>query len=228
MELRGHTLRVLCLHGFRTNAVVMRHQMRGFRESFGDGGADFVFLEGPFLAMEPTDEAISSAFGDEMHYFEWYADKFGGEYPERYSGWEHSIAHIQDHIRRTGPYDVVVGFSQGGIMATILTAQYQAQGGPMPFKAVVLVGIADTPRDGMPASVELMSHSKTHCLDTPAIIIMSEADPFFSSGVSIVDLFDKAKRRYFLHDEGHKFPSSRRYRTMYDEVTRELWRICRE
>ncbi|KAF0695592.1 Aste57867_13632 [Aphanomyces stellatus] len=222
----GRKLRVLCLHGFRTNAIVMEYQMRGFRQAFGDDGADFVFLEGPFVAIEPTEDAISAMFGTKTPFYEWFADKFDTVHRERYSGWEHSIAHIQDHIRRTRPYDVVVGFSQGGIMATILTAQYQAQGVPAPYKAVVLVGVADVPRDGIPAA--LQQSSNVFCLHMPAMVIMGEYDPFFLKGMAIVNVFDKDSRRFFLHGDGHKFPSFSRYRSLYDELTRELRHLCRE
>ncbi|ETW01246.1 hypothetical protein H310_06830 [Aphanomyces invadans] len=192
----------------------MRHQVRGFRESFGPR-AVFEYLNAPFTANGPTEDAIQDKFGSSEPFFEWFRDDphAGQRGSDRYVGWEHSLAYLMRHLSSHIPYDIILGFSQGGMMATLLTAHYQAEQVPLPFKAIVCVGVVSWPLDGMPPSME--SSTK---LKVPAMIVLGEADTFFDTGKELVHVFDKATRRFFVHAEGHKFPSVKNHRALYDEI----------
>ncbi|KAF0745016.1 hypothetical protein Ae201684_000596 [Aphanomyces euteiches] len=228
MASRNRKLRVLCLHGFRTNTAVMFHQVRGFRLAFGEseGLAEFSYLEGPFVATGPTEDAIQEKFGSTAPFYEWFVvqteHKSNGTERTRYVGWEHSLTYAMKYVDSHGPFDIVLGFSQGGMIATLLTAHYQASGKPAPFKAVVLVGVVSDPHEGLPT--ELGSWQEG--LKMPAMVVLGETDPFFETGKNILRVYEKPSRRFFLHSEGHKFPSYSRYTALYDEVAHTVRRIC--
>ncbi|RHY38851.1 hypothetical protein DYB34_002877 [Aphanomyces astaci] len=212
------------IHDFRTNATVMHHQVRGFRESFGDG-AEFFYVNGPFPANGPMEDAIEAKFGSSAPFFEWFrGDPVEGDdiTGTRYVGWEHSLAYLLRHLNTHKPYDIVLGFCQGGMMATLLAAHFQADHTPFPFKAVVCVGVVSPPLDGVAPSLNLglSTTGKTPRgeLKVPAMIVLGEADPFFRTGKYLVHVYDKATRRYFVHAEGHKFPSVKNHHALYDEI----------
>lgn len=131
-----HKIRVLCLHGYRTNATVMAAQTQVLRYALGDV-AEFEFLNGPFKA---TDLVIEKLFGDTAPFREWFrvpiigkrdvgpgsdselntaaeAAKVSGamdqqnEWYLEYEGIDEAIALVGETVAKRGPFDVVVGFS---------------------------------------------------------------------------------------------------------------------
>ncbi|TYZ63264.1 hypothetical protein PybrP1_009455 [[Pythium] brassicae (nom. inval.)] len=68
-------LRVLCLHGFRTNTDVMRTQTQGMRDALGPH-AEFVFVNGPFPSGGTTDEVILRKYGADAQFFEWWQVRY--------------------------------------------------------------------------------------------------------------------------------------------------------
>mmetsp|Transcript_75507 Transcript_75507/g.147859 ORF Transcript_75507/g.147859 Transcript_75507/m.147859 type:complete len:391 (-) Transcript_75507:113-1285(-) len=112
-------IRALCLHGFRTNADLMKMQTMAFRNSFAPEEIELRFLEGPRRTDVPYDPLLERLVS--APFFEWFNTiEEGGAL--RYEGLDEAVAKVQKVINTEGPFDVLVGFSQGGILATLLTA----------------------------------------------------------------------------------------------------------
>jgi acetyl esterase/lipase len=118
-------LRVLCLHGYHGSGRVLRSQMAPFAASL-EALVDFVYIDAPSLAA-----------GD---YGWWHAvdadrdrasDDPGVDGPHRhYKGWAHTRDAIVTCFETQGPFDGILGFSQGAALAGLLVGLRAPVDGP--------------------------------------------------------------------------------------------------
>lgn len=111
---------ILCIHGYRSSAEVMELQMRPYVSAIGTD-ADFVFAQAHTRSTGPQDPTIP----DEVPTFEWYG-VVGGSYEE---GWlrepqKDVLDTGLDAIAAQGAFDGVIGFSQGGAIASLVDARW--------------------------------------------------------------------------------------------------------
>ena len=116
-------LNILVLHSFRQNARVMRSRTRKMRKSLEDI-ADLTFANAPlpYAPKGEVKEAVLAAFGklrDTEHQRCWWN---ASEDNSVYHGIELSFAYIDYLCRNYGPFDGIIGFSQGGALAGLLAA----------------------------------------------------------------------------------------------------------
>jgi len=104
--------RFLCLHGFRTSSHILRQQLRRWPKSVL-GKLDLVFLDAPYLAQGKSE--VEGYF--DPPYYEWF--QFSEDY-QVYNNFEESIAYIEDFMTKHGPFDGLMGFSQGAILSAAL------------------------------------------------------------------------------------------------------------
>ncbi|KAH9110282.1 hypothetical protein LEN26_010452 [Aphanomyces euteiches] len=205
-------IRVLCLHGFRTSTSVMKVQVADFLHAFDPSEVHVTFLNAPYPASGPAYDDVGEFFGKDGPYYEWWNVD-----DSKYGGWKKSLEYLQEQVQARGPFDVIVGFSQGATMATLLAVHYQAQG-VIPFKAVVLVcGLV--PIDGMPSDVIE--------INMPSIHVLGESDPVFDLGQALVDIYASTPSRHvFKHPDGHKFPAATHSKGIFDQVATILRTLC--
>ncbi|XP_068638071.1 uncharacterized protein [Aristolochia californica] len=101
--------RLLCLHGFRTSAEIMKKQIGKWPQSVL-GKLDLVFVDAPFPAEGKSD--VEGIFPPP--YYEWF--QFDREFTE-YRNFEECLAYIEEQIIKLGPFDGLLGFSQGAILS---------------------------------------------------------------------------------------------------------------
>jgi len=242
-------LRVLCLHGFRTNARVMEGQLRGLRSAL-PADTQFAFLNAPFEAQGPTDPSIQARFGGPFH--EWWriqdvqgvdmamndaessvrayenADISSNWYM-RYGGLEQSIALVDAHLREHGPYDVVVGFSQGAVLLTILTMWYLRREGRRWWKmAICTCGVRVSAVNIR--ELFLDADGSELIVPLPSVHILGRQDPLYSHSLELVGMYESSanvKRLVLEHDGGHKFPSGKTSRVFYEDLAAVIHEQCR-
>lgn len=128
-EMRRSKLRVLCLHSFRTSGEILREQVRlaGWEETLGDL-VEFHVMDAPHPASGPVPPDVLAFFPD-VPYREWWnaterADPDGsGRKTMTYVGLEESLERVKREFDERGPFDGVLGFSQGATLTTILAAK---------------------------------------------------------------------------------------------------------
>lgn len=112
-------MRVLCLHGFRTSAEIMETQLAKLDRSVLDL-LDMVFLDGPYPAEGKSD--VEGFFAPP--YYEWFQfDR--NEKDVNYRNLDECIQIISDFMETQGPFDGLVGFSQGAFLAAALAGMQQ-------------------------------------------------------------------------------------------------------
>jgi predicted esterase len=148
--------RILCLHGWRTNGEILSMQMAALQ---ANTSMDCVFIDAPFPGRGEPDKGIALFYPDRP-YYEWFyrskkventsdlANTTNSDQPKasaKYENLGESIKFLTDHLDAHGPYDGILGFSQGASMVTRLV-KLQEQLTSLPsstnriFKFVILIG----------------------------------------------------------------------------------------
>ncbi|KAJ9052308.1 hypothetical protein DSO57_1035587 [Entomophthora muscae] len=149
-------LKVLCLHGFSQNATIF-YKKSGFLRTALKNFADFEYISGPVNIQEAPQSIVPSADQpidgkvSETKEFQplqaWF--RHAGT---DYLGFDETLKILRDHILKEGPFDGIMGFSQGAMVASLLSVMIERRhplvnpNGDLPdFKfAIIISGF--TPR----------------------------------------------------------------------------------
>mmetsp|Transcript_61000 Transcript_61000/g.141041 ORF Transcript_61000/g.141041 Transcript_61000/m.141041 type:complete len:182 (-) Transcript_61000:74-619(-) len=140
-------LKVLCFHGFRTSGNILRTQLGFSFAGHLDDLVDFVFVDGAHLCT-PEEYArappgVKQYFPDEQLHEWWNREAIAGTAESELLHYEDTLAHIGRILETQGPFDGVLGFSQGALLATlcvVLQRSGELPGAPLKF-AVVMSGL---------------------------------------------------------------------------------------
>ncbi|RMJ07282.1 hypothetical protein CDV36_013106 [Fusarium kuroshium] len=123
-------MRFLCLHGYATNAEVLEQQLLPLRSHLPSDW-EFEFLE---ASHEPSSIFTPSLKGDWDSLYAWYNLPLKDDI-------ENALEDILDFIESEGPFDGILGFSQGGLMAAtlLLWDASRPEGPQLPFKMAVFI-----------------------------------------------------------------------------------------
>lgn len=113
-------LRALCLHGYLSNARMFSTQLSKLVEA-SSSTTDFVFLDAPHaLTLGTTNTASKKPKARKLRWF--YAtqepEEIGGNL--RYEGIVESLKLISEIQKTQGPFDVLVGHSQGSLLLLLI------------------------------------------------------------------------------------------------------------
>jgi len=120
-------LRILCIHGFMQSSSIFNRKTGALRKSVAKWASiDYV--------QAPHEINIHDVFNNkpesmaENTYFSWW--RMNAE-RTHYNGWERSVEVLRDHVVSNGPYDCLIGFSQGAsflaLVAAIASLQWEAK-----------------------------------------------------------------------------------------------------
>lgn len=117
-EPKTRKMRLLCMHGWRTSGDILKMQCAAlkYHTQF-----EMVTINAPWAADGPPDPMIGQIYSN-VPYYQWYYRHDEGD-SIRFEGVQESINFIIDHIERTGPYDGLLGFSQGAAITTMVLSQ---------------------------------------------------------------------------------------------------------
>ena len=219
---------ILCLHGGGTNEAIMRIQTAKLRAALKPSAA-FHFLEGtvPSSAVDPS---VKARFADQ-NFYSWYDVEYDRETSSieeyrdalldpsvsfRYPGADAAIERLEQHIATVKP-DALLGFSQGAILITMLTAlRLQPGATPPSWRANILVA-------GMPVRADSFASlcgEGAPPLRFPTLIAQGTEDPFYEWCRRLERSYDAPE--LFNYDEGHRFPHKRDSNKALAESVRRL------
>lgn len=185
--------RFLCIHGFRTNGKILDTQLHKWPESVLDK-LDLVFIDAPFPAQGKSD--VEGIF--DPPYYEWF--QFNKEFTE-YTNFDEGIAHIEDCMIKQGPFDGLLGFSQGAIISAALPG-LQAAGMALTkvpkIKFLIIIGGAKL---RSPLLVEKAYSSPIKC---PSVHFLGETDFLKQYGLELLESF--VDPCVIHHPKGHTIP----------------------
>lgn len=102
--------RFLGLHGFRTSGAILKKQIETKWPQSVLEKIDLVYPDAPFPAQGKSD--VEGIF--DPPYYEWF--QFNKEFTS-YTNFDECLAYIEDIIIKQGPFDGLLGFSQGAILS---------------------------------------------------------------------------------------------------------------
>lgn len=195
----------LCLHGWRTSGFILSIQTAALR---ANTDIDCEFIDAPYKAEGQADAGIE-AFYPDLPYYEWFLKRFdeaNGKKKLRV-GIEDSISFIIDYMNKHGPFDGILGFSQGAGMTTRIARLFMesksSSGNNKLFihdiKCVILIGGVSLSEIGSDDSV----------VQLPSLHIMGQADFLLPQSKELEAQFDSTLKSSMLHEEGHNIPSIR-------------------
>lgn len=185
--------RFLCLHGFRTSAEIMKKQMGKWPELVLDK-LDLVYLDAPFPAEGKSD--VEGIF--EPPYYEWF--QFNKEFTE-YTNFDECLRYIEDFMIKHGPFDGLLGFSQGAILSAGLPG-LQAEGLALKkvpkIKFLLIIGGA---KFKSPSVAEKAYASPIEC---PSLHFLGETDFLKPYGIELIACCSDPVTVH--HPKGHTVP----------------------
>ena len=207
--------RILCLHGWRTSGDILSFQMGALQAHVTS--ANYVFLDAPYPARGDPDPGIALFYADRP-YYEWFYrndDGNGGsgvsDATITYEGLEDSVQRLLGYIDTHGPFDGLLGFSQGASMVTrVLKIQQQTRAaGARCCRFAILIG-------GVPPGEAAAAAGPP--IAVPSLHIMGEADPFLPESRKLQAMYAVGTRTSLTHQETHNIPSLRT--NLYPEINR--------
>ncbi|KAJ9177535.1 hypothetical protein P3X46_012746 [Hevea brasiliensis] len=190
--------RILCLHGFRTSAAILQKLVLRWPENVLEK-LDLVFLDAPFPARGKSD--VEGIF--DPPYYEWFqANKDFTEY----SNFGECLAYIENYMIEHGPFDGLLGFSQGAILAAALPGM-QKDGVCLTkvpnIKFLIIISGAKLggSKFGLPKLAANAFSSPVQC---PSLHFIGETDFLKEEGIGLLESF--VNPVVIHHIKGHTVP----------------------
>ena len=255
-------LKILFLHGYTQTSVLFAHKTgaltKAIRKAFPHRECHFSYPSGPHRldpadvpgAVDPSAAAPESANkgsdtgkegkehgGDEIEYRAWWrrkdrADPITGANVIEYEGLEEGLEAVAQTIEKEGPFDGVVGFSQGGCAAA-LVASLLEEGRHEKMKSSaqnrgerVMSGLRKVTADGkqgplrfavaysgFKAPGERFSYFYQPKITTPVLHVLGAVDVVVEEARSkaLIEVCEGGDDRVVIHPGGHFVPSQRRW-----------------
>lgn len=192
--------KILCLHGYRQNDKLFREKLGAFRKSVSKL-ADLVFINAPHELIDEDDGQIQRGwwFSQSHKYFK--AD----DVSDCDMGLEESFDVVLSTIKSQGPFDGVMGFSQGAALATMLCLKHPAH-----FKFCMLFAAFRSR-----CSKHQPWYDGSLKVDMPTLYVMGDDDKVIPKSMSeeIMPLFNNAT--VVAHPGGHFVPASGEVKLKY-------------
>ncbi|KAF8089352.1 hypothetical protein N665_0509s0020 [Sinapis alba] len=198
-ENKQRNPRILCLHGFRTSGRILRALITSKWPDTVLRNLDLDFLDGPFPATGKSD--IERFF--DPPYYEWYQASKGFR---EYKNYEECLDYVEDYMIKHGPFDGLLGFSQGAFLSAALPGM-QEQGTALTkvpkVKFLVLLSGGKIPglRFGQPKAAVGAFSSPVRC---PSLHFIGERDFLKTESEVLVESF--VEPVVIRHTSGHSIP----------------------
>ncbi|CAK8569048.1 unnamed protein product [Lathyrus sativus] len=190
--------RILCLHGFRTSGQILKKLVSRWPETVLQK-LDLVFIDGQFPAQGKSD--VEGIF--DPPYYEWFQ---ANEDFSEYRNFEECLTYIEDFMLENGPFDGVLGFSQGAFLAAALPGM-QEQGVALEkiSKIKFLILISGAMFGGMKyGTPKLASNAFSKPIDCPSLHIIGETDFLKPESIILQKAF--VDPVVIHHPKGHTIP----------------------
>ncbi|CEF69267.1 UPF0483 protein CG5412 [Strongyloides ratti] len=211
VEKHQKKLRILCLHGYRQNEVTFREKTGGLRKAI-KSLAEFEFITGPLIPNIPSDKDSQSTDNDESTVTElgpraWWFSKVEETFSSRdvcdvAIGFDKSVKEVTDYIKEKGPFDGLLGFSQGASMVHLLTSMGYQKKIPLNWKFIIMMSSFK--------SLSSVHQNLVECelKGIPSLQIYGETDQVvhYERSEELCKLFKEPEPCIIKHPGGHCVP----------------------
>lgn len=181
----SNKLTVLALHGYIQNKTVLEKSLIQLFKGKNCRQIKWIIPDGPYVVSEELNQ----------HGWWYLPTKEIFRQPHKYEGIEESIEYLKGVIENNNPVDVVLGFSQGSVMASVLLSKNLLPGCGM---AILMSG----------SDIQDELYHPMKFIGTKTILLAGEKDTL----CTIDDSLKLAKRyenfELITHRWGHVIPTS--------------------
>ncbi|KAF5828970.1 serine hydrolase-domain-containing protein [Dunaliella salina] len=196
-------LRLLALHSFRTSAAIFKWQIERTNLDINIGDiAEIVYMDAPNPASGPIPRDVRPFFGDGPFY-EWTTvQEMGDQFEFDVEKLERSMSEVEKKLRDEGPFDGLIGFSQGTLLASVIV-MLQHRGlilqtvPPLKF-CILFAGL----KSRYPPHAEVFKMGK---VPVPSLHIYGDRDQIREHCVDLANAFQDPI--VIQHPRGHSIPS---------------------
>ncbi|KAF6166773.1 hypothetical protein GIB67_005649 [Kingdonia uniflora] len=185
--------RVMCLHGFRTSGEIMKTQIGKWPKSVFDK-LDLVFVDAPFASRGKS--AVEGIF--EPPYYEWFQFDNG---TMEYWNFDECVEFIEECMVKHGPFDGLMGFSQGGILSAGLPGLQAKALALTKVPKIKFVIILAGAKFVVPTAADNAFSSP---VDIPSLHFLGETDYIKPRGIKLLESF--VGPIVIHHPQGHTVP----------------------
>ncbi|XP_076287558.1 esterase OVCA2 isoform X2 [Lasioglossum baleicum] len=195
-------LKILAIHGYAQSDTIFYTKLGSLRKGFKKE-VEFVFLRAPHdvpmkinFGIDESEEGYGWWFNTEDHVFK-------ATVPSKLCvGFEDSVASIEKVFQESGPFDGILGFSQGAAFATILCSMQQKKLLQAAFNfAIIISGF-----NSLCAPHAIYYNDK---IAIPSLHIYGETDQVIPTEMAekVNELF--TNKKIIKHEGGHYIPSKK-------------------
>uniref|UniRef100_H3DFG2 Esterase OVCA2 n=1 Tax=Tetraodon nigroviridis TaxID=99883 RepID=H3DFG2_TETNG len=211
-------LRVLCIHGYRQNGSTFREKTGAFRKLLKKQ-VELIFVDAPLKAPETT--SASGAEGDEASRAWWFSDvqarSFNAQQQcEESLGMDESVAAVRAAVKEQGPFDGILGFSQGAaLVAMLCSLQERGLEPDFRFRFAVLVA-------GFRSACQEHQEFYRVPLQMPSLHVFGLEDRVIPDSMSrdLLPTFEEPV--VLIHPGGHFIPATAAHRETYQNFLKRF------
>lgn len=213
-------LKILALHGYRQSGPVFKGKTGSFRKIV-QKYADFIYITGPHKVVDEFGvlEDVESVETDQYSW--WFnrndvtfkGDRQGGPA----IGFGESLQLIEKAYEELGPFDGILGFSQGACFVGLILYLQNRCCLKTNFKfAIVAAGFCSGSLPHKDYYDDILTIPSLHIYGTNDKIITPEMSE------KLATVFEEEKRIEVLHSGGHFFPASSQQKQQYIDFMRDM------
>ena len=201
---------MLCLHGYRQNETIFRERSGALRKLLKKN-IDFIFITAPHTIPEEDNLAKPEVEQERG----WWFSKPNKSYSamdktDTCIGFEESLKLVQDVFESQGPFDGILGFSQGAAFVSLLCVLRNDPAYKIEFKFAILIA-------GFQSSVSPHHHMYSNPIDCPSFHTIGSTDRVIPTQASEELLGKFVNGTAYRHDGGHYVPANPQLRTAINE-----------
>lgn len=212
-------LRVLCIHGYRQNSSSFREKTGALRKLLKKS-VELVFVDAPLTVQSADSDKSPQASSGPVVEADgrgwWFSDvaalSFSAQQQCEVSlGLDQSVTAVRDAIRTQGPFDGILGFSQGAAFVTMLCSLQEQNLEPdFNFRFAVLVA-------GFRSACSEHERFYKSTLQIPSLHVFGQEDRVIPDHMSkdLLPVFNDPQ--ILTHPGGHFVPAASAHRQSYQD-----------
>ncbi|KAK3925363.1 Esterase OVCA2 [Frankliniella fusca] len=202
-------LKILCLHGYGQSGGYFHKKLGGVRKLM-KSVAEFDYVSSPHLTNMEADPG--DIFSGPRHAW-WFTNEEmktydSKEFESKCYGFEESVDRVDEYLQERGPFDGILGFSQGACFLSLLCCLQQQGKLKGTFKFAIFAS-------GYLSRCVAHQNLYNETLSLPTLHVFGESDTVIPEEMSkaLVDFCEE--KQIILHPGGHYMPSNSHFKEAY-------------
>ncbi|KAI0181682.1 serine hydrolase FSH [Hypoxylon sp. FL1284] len=188
-------MKIMCLHGNGTNSSVLDLQIAPLKHELEDDH-EYEFVEAALNAPRSSVPGVESLSSPDHSFYAYYD-------LNDLSTLRTALNQLDDYVSTEGPFDAVLGFSAGAVLAAMYLLDKDRQGSTSPFKCGIFLSTADVTMETKYLDLD----ASPVLIRIPTAHIWGCNDPIApTGGQDLGRMCDSACRFTLVHGGGHEIP----------------------